>query len=334
MGSELFFEGKKYISASRASKIIGYNSDYIGQLCRKNSLDCRMVGRTWFVSEESLKNHKVTASATPRGRIPIYKKLAEPGTGLDSTPSATGVTETNRDTTRPEHASRADNLNWSDWSSKRNDRIKARKFVQKIALGTVVVILLVVATADRLLPQSLLNHGAVISRGEEKRIISGIPIAEIETVKNEIASVLAAAGFSRHGVNDSFSYSANVLESLGVSIGQKASEAIHGISRGLALADSFLNNASNRIRLIVSNIGLPEGIFDKSSERTGVAVLPSADDKSANEQVKQYVIDSFSDETEIIPDESGNSGLIRPVFKERNDQEYLYVVVPVKEDGG
>lgn len=288
-----------------------------------------MVGRTWFVSEESLKNHKVTASATPRGRIPIYKKLAEPGAGSDFSPSAIVATEV----IRPEYASSAANLKWSDLTDRRGGRMKARKFVQRIALGTVAMILLVVATADFLLPRSFLNYGVVVSRGEREKNIIGIPITEIETVKNEIASAVATVGFSFREMDDSFSYSANVFESLGVSVGQKVGEAIHGISRGLALADDFLNNTANKVRLFVSNIGLPESIFNKSRERTGVAVLPSADDKSVNEQVRQYVIDSFSDETEIIPDESGNSGLIRPVFKERNDQEYLYVVVPVKEDG-
>ncbi|MDE2041276.1 MAG: hypothetical protein KGI59_02755, partial [Patescibacteria group bacterium] len=58
MKDSFIFEGKKYISARRASEISDYSSDYVGQLCRAGKLDCRMVGRSWFVTEESLHLHK------------------------------------------------------------------------------------------------------------------------------------------------------------------------------------------------------------------------------------------------------------------------------------
>lgn len=57
MNSELFFEGKKYISSKRASKLSRYNQDYIGQLIRDSKLIARRVGRSWFVSLESLEKH-------------------------------------------------------------------------------------------------------------------------------------------------------------------------------------------------------------------------------------------------------------------------------------
>ena len=54
----VIFQGIKYISSKRASKISGYSSDYIGQLCRQKKLDSRMFGHTWFISEESLLSYK------------------------------------------------------------------------------------------------------------------------------------------------------------------------------------------------------------------------------------------------------------------------------------
>ena len=73
-------------------------------------------------------------------------------------------------------------------------------------------------------------------------------------------------------------------------------------------------------------------IQTNAADRPGIVVLPSANDSGVNDQVKEYVTNSFSDDIEIIEDESGNSGLIRPIFKNESDQEYLYVIVPVKED--
>src|SRR3989344_8638005 len=54
----IFSDGKEYISAIRASKKIGYASDYIGQLCRAKKIPGKLVGRTWYVDFESLLSHK------------------------------------------------------------------------------------------------------------------------------------------------------------------------------------------------------------------------------------------------------------------------------------
>ena len=58
MNSDLFFGGKKYISAKSASLLTGYTTDYIGQLCRSGRIESRRVGRAWYVLEESAKSHK------------------------------------------------------------------------------------------------------------------------------------------------------------------------------------------------------------------------------------------------------------------------------------
>jgi len=72
-------EGKKYISSRRASEMSDYSSDYVGQLCRANKLDCKMVGRTWFVTEESIHLHKASISReeASRNRIDNLKGKSE-----------------------------------------------------------------------------------------------------------------------------------------------------------------------------------------------------------------------------------------------------------------
>lgn len=58
MADDLSLNGKNLISASRASKELSYNSDYIGQLARKKKIPAKLVGRTWFVDIDALKAHK------------------------------------------------------------------------------------------------------------------------------------------------------------------------------------------------------------------------------------------------------------------------------------
>lgn len=56
--SVVSFDGKDYVSASRAAKITGYNQDYIGQLARSGKILSRQIGNRWYVERFGLVNHK------------------------------------------------------------------------------------------------------------------------------------------------------------------------------------------------------------------------------------------------------------------------------------
>lgn len=58
MEDTLEFSGKKYISSKRAAASFGYTKDYVGQLARAGKIDARLVGRSWYVAEESISAHK------------------------------------------------------------------------------------------------------------------------------------------------------------------------------------------------------------------------------------------------------------------------------------
>lgn len=51
-------DGKTYIKAAKAAALVGYTADYIGQLCRKRTVEGIVLGKTWYVREESLLDHK------------------------------------------------------------------------------------------------------------------------------------------------------------------------------------------------------------------------------------------------------------------------------------
>lgn len=59
----LSFDGKGYISASRASKLTGYSPDYIGQMARAGTVLSRQVGNRWFVEKADLIRHKESKDA-------------------------------------------------------------------------------------------------------------------------------------------------------------------------------------------------------------------------------------------------------------------------------
>lgn len=60
-------DGKTYIKAVKAADGVGYAPDYVGQLCRKGTLDAIILGKTWYVSAESLLAHKNSQTRTNTG---------------------------------------------------------------------------------------------------------------------------------------------------------------------------------------------------------------------------------------------------------------------------
>lgn len=55
---EIVIEEKKYISSKQAAKVTGYAKDYIGQLCREGRVPARLVGRSWYVLESAIQDHR------------------------------------------------------------------------------------------------------------------------------------------------------------------------------------------------------------------------------------------------------------------------------------
>lgn len=56
--NELTIGDKIYVSSKRAADITGYAKDYIGQLCREGHAEAKMVGRSWYVLESSVREHR------------------------------------------------------------------------------------------------------------------------------------------------------------------------------------------------------------------------------------------------------------------------------------
>lgn len=78
---ELLIDDRKYVSSKRAAKITGYAKDYIGQLCREGRVPARLVGRSWYVLESAITDHRfgpplVSAGAgTPTGSVSAASKV-------------------------------------------------------------------------------------------------------------------------------------------------------------------------------------------------------------------------------------------------------------------
>lgn len=88
--NELTIDGKLYISSKKAADITGYAKDYIGQLCREGHVEARMVGRSWYVLESSIRAHRFGGEAQ---ETPVAEPVAEVAP-LDTWEKPTYIPET------------------------------------------------------------------------------------------------------------------------------------------------------------------------------------------------------------------------------------------------
>jgi hypothetical protein len=196
MKDTLILQNKKYISAKRAAVIFGYTSDYVGQLCRDGKLECTMVGRSWFLNEESLLAHRLSNSSSDVVQV---APLVEP----------------------------------------------------------------------------------ILQKSEE---VKENDSHESHNKKFDLALALIFLMFSV-----------------------------------VFLGRNFLSFVSKTPEALVSSV------------LNGLVVTPSQYSFHQNEIIKQNLRNPFSDEVNISPDSSGTAGVITPVFKESQGEDFLYVMVPVKD---
>lgn len=124
---ELTIGDKVYISTKRAADITGYAKDYVGQLCREGRVEATLVGRSWYVLESSIREHrfgeetKKTSSFEEKEPIlntwsvPVYKPepvVEVPKLSSRETPPAPSDEETIEDMQAA----------WKEWFVRRDDK--------------------------------------------------------------------------------------------------------------------------------------------------------------------------------------------------------------------
>jgi hypothetical protein len=75
---EILIDEKRYISSKQAAKITGYAKDYIGQLCREGRVPARLVGRSWYVLETAIQDHRFGADDIPEEKPVTFVPAVEP----------------------------------------------------------------------------------------------------------------------------------------------------------------------------------------------------------------------------------------------------------------
>jgi len=67
-------------------------------------------------------------------------------------------------------------------------------------------------------------------------------------------------------------------------------------------------------------------------DTAGLVVLPSSGDPARDEAIKLELKNSFSDQVEVKFDQSGQAGMITPIFRTGRGDNYLFILTPLKQN--
>ena len=103
---EILIEEKRYISSKRAAKITGYAKDYIGQLCREGRVPARLVGRSWYVLETAIQDHRF---GNQEVELPVPESPKYEASPVEILPPVSRSDEVNEETVTPPAGDGEDN---------------------------------------------------------------------------------------------------------------------------------------------------------------------------------------------------------------------------------
>ena len=331
MNSELFFENKKYISSKRGSDLSGYNQDYIGQLIRDKKIEARRVGRQLFISLESLEkrlekikgrvDHSPSEESNPlffEGKKFISSKDASDLSGYSRDYIGQLVREKKLEAKMVGRLWFISLLSLEKHLNKIKIPLVAEEPPTEVYQYETEEIKKISYPAFTLNLKTRISPFYQLKRTMVAAVIAitlifGANIAHYELKKNTFAegepNILASASLLSASAFDSFAIDLYQYVNGKFLGAQKFFARLFGVSR-LAYQTPI-------------ETPLPQ------TSPLGVVVVPKTAD---NEETLDRIKNSFSDKVDVSKNPDGISGIITPVFKKVSGDEYLYVLVPVKEN--
>lgn len=335
MKDALILEHKTYISARRAAEITGYTSDYVGQLCRAGKIESKVVGRSWFVLEESLLNHKLV-----NDQVKTNKKTAKKRKALQAQQERREIRE--------------EKFRIIEKSSSPVLLLTERAY--SLSVQPVIVSKIVEETKSSfkyepvkfplmpLLKKKNLEVKfvpAVFSiRNANNFYFTSSPISLSNKITSynfadDFAAVIillvAIVGGGFFMQSSLSSLNQNTAYSSQASIASVSKDILNSIAKGW---DQISNKVASYFGKDDSQLVVESMSPQKDSRElgfNGIAVVLSTNSLEKDELIKQRIRDSFSDEIQIHPDQSGTSGVITPVFRKATEDNFVYVLVPIPE---
>lgn len=137
---ELVIGDQRYISSKRAADITGYAKDYIGQLCREGRVEARLVGRSWYVREAAIKDHRFGAENDSTARVEEKRQdTPELDRYVSEVPKLEATEMTRQDEIEVDDTPSRMQEAWQSWfSQKRGEEPEEQVSIERIVPNEVV----------------------------------------------------------------------------------------------------------------------------------------------------------------------------------------------------
>lgn len=203
---EILIEEKKYISSKQAAKVTGYAKDYIGQLCREGRVPARLVGRSWYVLETAIQDHRFGLADIQQNES--IEAIVHPEE------KATTAWES------PRYEAYSDNLqdSWKEWFDRISDTKMSNSVIEKTkeTLETkkeeemnvnVPLHVLYQEPPSELLPHNVVEKGIAenpVQNKEKPKIANKITIKTIQTGSILLAIIFVLLAVVNSGYLDEY----------------------------------------------------------------------------------------------------------------------------------
>lgn len=329
MRNSLILQDKNYISAKRVQELFGYSSDYVGQLCRLGKIDAKMIGQTWFVTEESIISHKLSVNESIKDKNKekrkISKKIYRDSVGI-SYPKFNDVAVSDSVISNSLINRVASHVNTNDLVETVPTQNHSRLMPNVPELFSLPYFV-----SESFLIAPNYNKSDFFSPSSAKLIFTStlcvlglfFMFQSIVVNTNTVNQVVSK-------INDD-SLSANVIESSGQFI-KNSFTLVTSIPK---FAKDIFKNKTNSLVEENNDFVSDDSVYTSNTNDVpfnGLAVVPSSNSLVKDEAIKNKIKESFSDEVIVKPDNSGTSGIITPVFKETKGGDFIYVLVPVNDN--
>lgn len=289
-----------------------YSNDYIGQLSRAGKVNARMMGRTWFVDQESLMNHKRSSEEAFQARCKNAsreqkERAAYPGASVSGSVSSAAAA-----LPMPSYPA----SNWAFTYSK--DTRPLLPEIKKAFSMSVPGVARGTDTDAHSARTSLRLSSAPVPF---QRMMTGALLAVIIVVTAGFIFSTERAGVAPIISQDQMAGAGSTIDMVLTSI--------HGIYD--RASDALAGLFSSQPQTVAQYVQAPtqEAVAPATLDWNGMAVVPSS---ATDEVTEQRIRNSFSDPVTVRANESGTAGVITPVFKKTNSDDFMYVLVPVKEE--
>lgn len=291
MKDSILIEGREFISVGRAAEITKYTKDYVGQLCRAGKVAARMLGRTWFIDRESLTLYKNSVDTFFAG-YGKQKDMVVPSAVVAPVISATPSPATAPAILTPSQETSVTYI---------QDKRPLMPILSKVSH--------VEAVSQNVMRIKSRTRAIAPSQLRSMRTMFMVAVLLVTVLSGSAALIFMQDG----SLTDSFAKSARVNSTASVA----------------SIFDSVTSYVKN---LFVRKSDTLAKAVDKPPPQTGgIVVAPLTDSLSQDEILKKKIQSSFSDEVTVAPDDTGTAGVITPVFKKATGDNFVYVLVPVKD---